>query len=323
MQLDNYVADSFDYTTKGLFLQDTWTPHEDFELAAALRIDQIIADFVDVSKPGAEIDKILFSPRVDMRYLHNELLTSRLSFGQGYRAPLSFFESDHGILDSGKGYLVDVNQPERSNSITYSLNLSDAKLTSTLSFAYTQVDHLATLSHNDEGAPILSQLNKTASVTAIDLAINYQVFDEWSLNFIAEQYDYDDTFKASFAIAPAEKRVTVSSDWDYMGWDVITSATWVASRDLSEYGYGGYNRNDTTFKKTTDASPYITVDIKVIKKLSKELELYIGATNLFNYNQAADLDSPLMFDENGGYDVVYIYGPMRGRNAYVGLSYEF
>lgn len=321
--LDNYVEDSFDYITKGIFIQDTWTPHEDFELAAALRIDNIQADFVDISKPGTEIDKTLISPRVDMRYLHNEQFTSRLSFGQGYRAPLSFFESDHGILDAGKGYLVEVEQPERSNSATYSLNYDHNKLTSTLSFAYTAVDHLASLEHNNEGTPILTQLDKTASVTAIDLAINYQIYEELALSTIIEQYRYDKTFKESFAIAPAEKRITLSTDWDYQGWDVITSATWVGSRNLDDYGYEGYNRNDGTEKKSTKAESYITIDLKIIKELSKGLKIYVGATNLFDYSQADDMDSPLMFHEDGSYDVVYIYGPLRGRTAYAGLNYEF
>ena len=322
-QLDNYVADSFDYNIAGLYIQDTWTPHEDFEVAAALRIDNMKADFVDITKPGTEINETLFSPRVDMRYLHTEQFTSRLSFGQGYRAPLSFFESDHGILDAGKGYLVEVDQPERSNSATYSLNFDGEKLSSTLSFAYTEVDHLANLSHNEQGTPVLGQLDETASVTAIDIAVNYQVFDQWSLSAIAEQYAYDDTFKASFAIAPIEARITLSSDWDYMGWDVIASATWVASRDLTDYGYHGYNRNDATEKKTTNAPSYFTVDFKIIKELSKELKVYIGANNLLDYNQASDMDSPLMFHEDGSYDVVYIYGPLRGRSAYAGLRYEF
>ncbi len=322
-KIANYIADSFDYITKGLFIQDTWSPHEDFELAAAIRFDHIKADFVDPSKPGTEIDKNLISPRVDMRYLHNDQITSRLSFGQGYRAPLSFFESDHGILDAGKGYIVAVNRPERSNSVNYSLNFDGEKLTSTLSFAYTEVDHLATLTHNAEGTPVLDQLKETASVSAIDLALNYQVMEEWSLSMIAEQYNYNDIFKQSFAIAPVERRVTVSSDWDYNGWDVIASATWVDNRDLTDYGYTGFNRNDATEPKSTDAKAYVTVDLKVIKELSSSLKIYIGATNLFNYSQAKDLDSPLMFHENGAYDVIFINGPLRGRSAYAGLRYEF
>jgi len=320
--LENYVEDSFDYVTEGLFIQDTWTPHEDFEVAAAIRIDNIQADFVDISKPGTEIDKTLISPRVDMRYLHSEQFTSRLSFGQGYRAPLSFFESDHGILDAGKGYLVNVDRPERSNSATYSLNYDTEKLTTTLSFAYTEVDYLATLTHNDEGTPVLDQLAETAAVTAVDIAINYQVFNEWSVSAIAEQYNYNNTFKESFAIAPVEARITLSSDWDYHGWDIITSATWVASRDLSEYGYYGFNRSDASEPKSTDVPSYLTADLKIIKALSKQLKLYIGATNLFDYSQAKNIDSPLMYHEEGSYDVIYIAGPLRGRSAYVGLRYE-
>jgi outer membrane receptor protein involved in Fe transport len=323
MALDNYETDSFDYDTHGLFFQDTWTPNEDFELAAAVRIDNIEADFIDIKKPGTEIDKMLVSPRVDMRYLHTEQLTSRLSFGQGYRAPLSFFESDHGILDTGKGYLVEVNQPERSNSVNYSLNFDNEKLTSTLSFAYTEVEHLANLTHKENGTPVLGQLDETASVTAIDLAMNYQVFEQWSVGLIAEQYDYNNTFKSSFTIAPIESRITLNSDWDYIGWDVIASATWVASRDLTEYGYEGYNRIGANDKKTTHASSYFTIDFKIIKALSKELNVYIGANNLLDYNQAKDMESPLMFHEDGSYDVVYIYGPLRGRSAYAGLRYEF
>jgi len=322
-KLDNYIEDSFDYITTGLFIQDSWVPNENFEVAAALRIDNIQADFVDPSKPGTEIDKTLISPRIDMRYLHNEKITSRLSFGQGYRAPLSFFESDHGILDAGKGYIVAVDRPERSDSITYSLNYDGEKLSTTASFAYTQVDHLASLYHNEAGTPVLGQLEETASVTAIDIAINYQVFEQWSLSLIAEKYDYNETFKTSFAIAPAEQRMTLSSDWDYKGWDVIASTTWVASRDLSDYGYLGYNKNDGTELKSTQADSYVTVDLKVIKALSERLKVYVGATNLFDYNQAKEMDSPLMFHENGTYDVVYIYGPLRGRSAYAGLKYEF
>lgn len=322
-QLDNYVSDSFDYVTTGLFIQDSWLPNENFELAAAIRIDNIQADFVDPSKPGIEIDKTLISPRIDMRYLHNEQITSRLSFGQGYRAPLSFFESDHGILDAGKGYIVAVDRPERSDSVTYSLNFDGEKLSTTASFAYTQVDHLASLYHDEAGTPVLGQLEDIASVTAIDVAINYQIFEQWSLSLIAEQYDYDETFKTSFAIAPAEQRMTLSSDWDYKGWDVITSTTWVASRDLSDYGYVGYNKNDGTQLKSNNADSYFTIDLKIIKALSDDLKIYVGATNLFDYNQVKDMDSPLMFHDDGSYDVVYIYGPLRGRSTYAGLNYEF
>ncbi|MCG7536563.1 TonB-dependent receptor [Pseudoalteromonas sp. OOF1S-7] len=319
----NYVTDSFDYDTTGLYIQDTWLPSESAEVSAAVRLDRIQADFVDPQKPGIEIDKTILSPRVDMRYFHNDTFTSRLSLGQGYRAPLSFFESDHGILDSGKGFQVNVSEPERSKSATYSLSYEAEMLTVTASAAHTKVDHLATLSHTDAGTPVLTQLTETATVTAADISANWQVTEMLTVSAIAEQYYYDDTFKASFGIAPIEKRVTLSTDLHINEWEIITSAIWVASRDLTEYGYEGFNDAHGVFAKPSTAESYITVDLKVVRPLSKALSLYAGASNLFDYNQAEDMGSPLMYDAQGGYDVVYIHGPLRGRQAYLGLSYEF
>ncbi|ALU45808.1 TonB-dependent receptor plug domain-containing protein [Pseudoalteromonas rubra] len=319
----NYVSDSFDYDTTGLYIQDTWLPNESVEVSAALRLDQIQADFVDPQKPGVEIDKTILSPRVDMRYFHNDTFTSRLSLGQGYRAPLSFFESDHGILDSGKGFQVEVSEPERSKSATYALSYEAEMLTVTASAAHTKVEHLATLSHTDSGTPVLTQLTETAAVTAVDISANWQVSDTLTVSAIAEQYHYDDTFKASFGIAPIEKRATLSTDLHINEWEIITSAIWVASRNLTEYGYEGFNDANGEFAKPTSAESYVTVDLKVVKSLSKALSLYAGASNLFDYNQAEDMGSPLMYDAEGGYDVVYIHGPLRGRQAYLGLTYEF
>ena len=321
--LNNYVSDSFDYITTGIYLQDTWTPSDDIEVAAAVRIDKIKADFVDPSKQGVEIDKTLVSPRIDMRYLHNDQITSRLSLGQGYRAPLSFFESDHGILDAGQGYHINVDSPEKSHSINYSLNYDGEKLSSTLSLAHTRVKNLAALTFDEQDTPVLSQLDDTASVTAMDIAVNYQVLEQWALSFIAEQYNYNQTFKESFGIAPIERRISLSSDVDYQGWDIITSATWVASRDLSDYGYEGFNVNDGTGLKSTQADAYVTVDLKIVKAITEQFKFYIGANNLFDFTQVEDRDSPLFFDADGGYDVAYIYGPLRGRTAYAGVSYEF
>jgi len=49
----------------------------------------------------------------------------------------------------------------------------------------------------------------------------------------------------------------------------------------------------------------------------------LGASNLFDYRQVVDEDTPLFFDAGGNYDVGYIYGPLRGREAYVGLKGTF
>ncbi|WOT04191.1 TonB-dependent receptor plug domain-containing protein [Shewanella youngdeokensis] len=325
----NYVSDSFDYNVLGFYLQDTWQASENLEVNMALRFDSIEADFIDPKKSGVEIDKSILAPRVDIRYGHNDNWTSRLSAGRGYRAPLSFFETDHGVLDASLGFEIDIEELERSTSATYALSFEGDKLTSTMSLAWTEVEHLATLSETDAGVPLLSQLDEKATVTTADIALGYDVTDTLTLNVTAEGFFYDDAFKSSYSLAPVEERLTMNADWDYKGWDVFVNLVWVGARDLSDYGYEGYNQVDangnviTSSIKSTDAPSYWTMDMKVTKSITDNIDFYAGVNNLFDYTQVTEGESPLFFDADGGYDVAYIWGPLQGRQLYAGVKASF
>ncbi|HAD08212.1 MAG TPA: TonB-dependent receptor [Porticoccaceae bacterium] len=320
----DYVSDSFDYDTNGVYIQDTWTPSENLEVALAVRFDQIEADFIDPSKPGTEIDDNIISPRLDMRYTHTDQWTSRFSYGRGYRAPLSFFESDHGILDAGDGFAIEIDEVERSESFNYALSFADERLSATASLAYTEVENLAALDETDSGVPLLTQMDKDADVLVTDIALTYHLLENLSLTMTAERIDYSDEFKQAFGVVPVEERLVLSVDWHIEGWDVYTSATWIGSRDLSEYGTPETPTFDAagTEPMSQSAESYWTVDLRGSRHLGDNWEIYVGASNLFDYTQVEDMESPLFF-EDGGYDVAYIYGPLRGREAYAGVKYSF
>lgn len=325
----DYVSDAFDYDVLGIYLQDTWQASDKLEVNLALRFDHVQADFIDTSKPGKEIDQHILAPRIDMSYSHNEQWMSRLSAGKGYRAPLSFFETDHGVLDASKGFEIDVDKLERSRSATYALSFDGEQLSVTSSVAWTQVDNLAMLTETNDGVPLLTQLDKTATVTTTDIALGYAVTENLTLNFTAERFFYDSTFKSSYAIAPVEQRLTFYTDWDINGWELFTNLVWIGARDLADYGYVGYNQVDSngkvidSSKKSTHAPSYWTFDFKVSKAINDSITLYAGVNNVFDYTQANEGESPLFYDDNGDYDVAYIWGPLRGREAYTGIQVTF
>jgi outer membrane receptor for ferrienterochelin and colicin len=325
----DYASDSFDYDVKGIYLQDTWQATEDLEVAMALRYDTITADFTDPNKPGTELDESILSPRLDMRLRHNDQWTSRLSVGRGYRAPLSFFETDHGILDGSLGFDIDIDELERSNSVNYALSYEGERLTSTASIAWTEVEHLATLTTNEHGIPLLTQLDEKATVITSDIALGYRLTQDMTLNLTGEHFGYDSVFKSSYAVAPIEERVTLTFDWDINDWEFFANLVWVGSRDLSKYGYEGYNRLDANgqvdpdAKKSTDAPSYVTLDLRVSYQLNDYVSLYSGVSNLFDYTQAGDEETPLFYDADGAFDVGYIYGPLRGREVYAGMKLAF
>ncbi len=323
-QSPNYVSDSFDYLSYGLYVQDVWTASADLEVAMALRFDDIRADFTDASKPGVELEETLLSPRLDVRYRHSEEWVSRVSAGRGYRAPLSFFESDHGILDGELGFVVDVDRLERSLSAAYALSFEGQRLSATASLSRTEVENLSELGETDAGVPVLGQMSGRAQVRVADIALSYALAENLTLALSAEQVDYDRNFKQAFGVVPVEQRIVVSGDWDVRGWDVFVSASWIGSRDLSEYATPHNPSFDEAGlqAKSRRAKAYWTVDSRVAKELGDQWTVYFGATNLLAYTQAEDMETPLFY-QDGGYDVADIYGPLKGREIYAGVKYQF
>jgi len=316
-----YQSDAFDYNTSGVFFQDTWTPNDKFEVAIALRIDNIVADFIDPEKTGTEIDETFVAPRLDIRYFHTDELTSRFSTGRGYRAPLSFFETDHGILDAELGYQINIDSLEESVSASYSLSYDSELLAVTGSIAHSTVDNLASLEETAQGVPLLTQLEDSAAVTTFDITAGYNVTENFTVNIGLEKFVYDDNFKSSYAIAPVEERASIELQYQKDNLKVFWSTVWFGEKDLTDYGYEGYNiLNDSTTSKTLVGEAFSTSDIKVQYQLTEQTKLYAGISNVFEQTQIDSGDTPLFYDANGGYDVAYIYGALHGRELYAGLE---
>jgi len=320
----DFESDSFDYDVYGLYLQDTWNVNDRLEIAAALRYDSVEADFVDPGKPGTEIDDDIFAPRLDLRYAHTVNWTSRFSAGRGFRAPLSFFESDHGILDAEAGFVIDIDELERSNSASYTLSFEGERLSASGGIAWTQVENLAALDETEAGVPVLTQLDEDAEVLLADVALTWRVDDRLSLGASLESVDYDDAFRPAFGVVPVEERLSLTADWALAGWDVFASATWVGERDLAAYGTPANPTFDAAgqLPMDTDAEAFWTVDLRIARDIGEQWQVYAGATNLLGYTQTEDAQTPLFYD-GGAYDVAYIFGPLRGREAYAGIKYSF
>ena len=316
-----YQSDSFDYDTTGIFFQDTWTPMEELEIALAMRIDNVKADFVDPEKVGTEIDETFFAPRLDVRYFHTDELTSRFSMGRGYRAPLSFFETDHGILDAELGYQIDIDSLEESLSASYSLSYDNQVLAVTASLAHSDVENLASLEETAEGVPLLTQLDEDAAVTTMDVTVGYNVTENFTVNLGVEKFNYDDAFKSSYAIAPVEERASIELQYEKDNLKVFWSTVWFGEKDLAEYGYEGFNRlGDESTAKTLTGKAFSSSDLKVQYQLTESTKVYAGVSNIFEETQIDSSDTPLFYDADGGYDVAYIYGALHGREFYAGIE---
>ena len=321
-ELQGRDSDSFDYHAPGVYLQNIWVPNEKVEFSSAIRFNQIVTNFTDKEIKENEIDDLIIAPRFHVLWKHTPALESRFAYGKGYRSPLTFFESEHGLLDNG--FDVDIDHLETSDSITYSLNRVGEKSTTTLSGAWTKVQDIAYVD-NSGTMPVLRNLNdKTVEIANIDASFGYQLRPELRLGIVAEKYFYQNRYKEQLITAAVEERVGLLLDWDKGAWDVYSALTWTGTRDLHDYGYGDhYNSFDGTnpgSKKRRYSPQFFTVDVNASYELTRQTNLSFGAKNLLDYTQS---ESPLYFNSNGDFDVAHTWGPLQGRQFYMGLKSVF
>ena len=117
------TPDSYDSYYGGGYVQDAWNFGHERELDLAVRADEINDDWID--KPNSTINKFIVAPRANFVWEFTEDLTGRLSAGEGWRSPLTFFELDHGLLNNGfdigvteleKGKVVEDRFPGHQDS---------------------------------------------------------------------------------------------------------------------------------------------------------------------------------------------------------------
>lgn len=315
------TGDSFDYAMQGIYAQADVPWGDAVELSLAGRFDRITADYID--QPGGdEIARNLFSPRALLKWRHGDQLVSRFSAGRGYRAPLSFFESDHGLLDAG--YEVAVDDLERSLSFGYALSYERTDFAATGSINTTTVDNLGFIDF-DGARPVLRNSDQEVRVDTFDLEFSRTLGEHWTIGGGGELFRYDAAYRTTFAIPPIEERLRVFLDYAGHGWSGFLQATWVGSRDLGRYDTADrFNvlspDGILSDPKTSRAPAYVTLDARIERAIGDTWSVYVGANNLTGYNQAEDEENPLYFDGDGGYDVVHIFGPLRGRVVFAGVK---
>ncbi|MFG6448775.1 TonB-dependent receptor plug domain-containing protein [Roseateles sp. BYS180W] len=311
--VDNYV-----YRTPALFVQGYKTFWDDhLELNASLRHDR------------HNVFGGITSPRVNALYHHTHELSSRLSLGRGFRAPTSFFEQDHGILDTVR-IERQVTKPEISDNLSYALNYADERLAVTASAHHNRIRNFTMLdsgASDAQGRPItlFTAATQPVTVQGIDLNGSYLLTPALTLSAALERFRYRFT-PGTLAFPRPTSRAYASMDWEQGAWDVTAKLVWTSAMDLRRFGQdadGRWNRYnfDGTPKRTRSPS-YITLDVRGEYRFNPTLAVFAGADNLSNTRQV-DTESQLFVDADGALDVVHLWGPNRGRYVYAGVKLSF
>lgn len=327
---NNFAKDSFNYETLGFYIQDEWFLTEKDEINLVMRVDHMAVNWLDPAMENGRLDKTAFAPRFHYKRIHDENYSSRLSVGVGYRAPLSLFESQHGTNE--EGFELSINDVERAETLTYTLNRESANHSSAASISATQLKKMA---YGDESVEPLNFRNANNSylMSTINFLHVWRVKRHWTLEMSLDYFHMPDGYKEKLPVAAQESRARLVSDlhWGKNEW--VSFLNIIGPRNLRAYNYErNYNvlAEDAFFnqegrhRKKQNAPAYFTVDM-LYQRQHKALTVQLGVNNLLDTTQESLGETPLAWQQHGDHyhlDNRHLWGPTQGRSVYAGLKWD-
>ncbi|MCF0160055.1 MAG: TonB-dependent receptor, partial [Bacteroidaceae bacterium] len=319
------------------FLQNEWKFRR-FTLLAGFRLDK-----------HNLVEKVIFSPRLNLLYKPSESLQARLTWSTGFRAPQAYDEDLHVTAVGGEGILIRLAEglkPEKSNSFSGSIewtsHIGHWGTNLLLEGFYTRLDDvfvMEDIGRDAAGYAIKERRNGNGARVYgfnIDGKIAHGSWAQFQIGFTIQSSRYQ-TAEAWSEDKTVPKIKHMPRTPDCYGYFTFTSSPF-KNFDLSLSGvYTGrmfvphFAPKDTGTEPILGSYEYIKKDemvhtpnffecnlkVSYTFQLKDHIKLQVncGMQNLFNAFQR-DLD-------RGKYrDSGYFYGPTQPRTVFFGLKFH-
>ena len=303
--------DNYRYTTIGVFTSFYNAAfNQKLESNLALRIDK-----------HSEFGGIV-TPRVNFLFHHNDNIASRLSLGTGYHAPASYFEYEHGLL-SVSNIRRQINDPEKSENVSYALSYESDRFNSTLSLNYSNIKNIA-LVEIEGNSGLFRNSDNDVQISNIDLNASYYLTPKLLFSFGGQLSKFNFT-TGDLPIARPEETAFISIDYDINNKiSLFSKVNWTGKQDLAKFYGDRYNLDGS--KKSDNSPNFFTVDLRSEYKINNHNSISFGVNNLFDYVQA-NKDSQLFLDSSNPATAELgtsnIWGPNIGRVLYLNYKINF
>ena len=270
--------------------------------------------------------RMLYTPRLHVRFKTHDELTLRLSAGKGYRSPNVLAENSTIMASARQIRFLDT--PKMEEAWNYGLNLTKGidigwrEIVINADFYRTDFVNQVVLDRDADAHEVrIYNLNGKSYSNSAQIEASCEIFKDFDLTLAFRYNDVkmtiDDTLREkpfvnrykglvtmSYALGTWQFDFTTQFNGDSRVPDLRGNATAVAN---------GQNIERSPF--------YVIVNAQVTKKLGKHWEIYLGGENLTNYKQ----DYPIISAESPtseDFDASMVWGPLSGVRAYLGVRFQ-
>ncbi|NNC84791.1 MAG: TonB-dependent receptor [Bacteroidia bacterium] len=272
-----------------------------------------------------------FTPRLHLRYAINDGLVARASAGKGQRTA-NIIADNMGLLASSR--VINVMGENNDNPYgldaerawNYGFNLVQCfKINGkegTVSADFYRTDFINQIiidTDRSADSVFVYNLDGESYSNSIQLQVNYEIVKRLDVRLAYRWFDVQTTYNGDLKSKPllATHRAFANLAYETPNdWKFDYTINWRGSQRVPTTA--GNNIQNYRPNKSPD---YILMNTQVTKSWLGNFDVYVGVENILDYTQ----DDPIIAsDEPFGsdFDASSIWGPIFGRNMYVGLRYK-
>ena len=269
-----------------------------------------------------------FTPRLHLRYLLNDNLSIKGSYGKGRKIANVFAENQQIFFTnrviqnkSFSNYLYGLN-PELATNYGFSI---DQKLSffggqGNLIFDYysTRFDNKVVIDFEKFG-----EFNFYNSIFGDSVSNSTQlefIFSKnnWNLTAAYKTYDVNNFYKDGLKEKPLQPKNIIFFNYGIES-NRVGEKLWKFNFTYNRLGKQRLMQN--TRDREIYAEPHYSINSQITRVFSKKFEVYLGGENINNFKQ----DNPIIMASDPyskDFDASIIYGPIFGSTYYMGLRFK-
>lgn len=338
---DSYIVnDHHNYSVGASYTYDQY--HEQLNDSTFTRVEQVPGVFAEYNFSddhhwniiaGFRADyntyyqRMLYTPRLHIRFKTHDEFAIRLSAGKGYRSPNVLAENS--TIFASARHIIFYPEPLRMEEAwNYGINLTKGidigwrELTISADFYRTDFVNQIVLDRDADAHQVrIYNLDGKSYSNSAQIEANCEIFRDFDLTLAFRYNDVKMTINDTLMEKPFVNR--------YKGLVTMSYAPGTWQFDFTTQ-FNGDSRvpnlsgNKTAVEHGQDIrrSPfYVIINAQITKKLGKCWEIYVGGENLTNYTQKY----PIISAENPtseDFDASMVWGPLSGIRAYLGVRFS-
>lgn len=273
----------------------------------------------------------MWTPRLNVRYLISPSAVIRAAAGKGYRTA-NIFTEQIGLFASNRIWYLE----NQNNDFPYGFNqevawnvglnytqdflIGGKSLIFSADAFYTWFEDQIIIDLDASSEEIhVYNLNGKSFSNSLQMQLDYSLTDHFDIRLA---YRYNDVQidqnegrlqKALSSRHRAFLNMAYESDG---GWKLDGTLNWQGAKRIPDTG-----ASPSEFQLGDYSPSFVLFNGQIAKVWGKHLEIYLGAENILNFRQENPIVSAAdPFGTN--FDASMIWGPVFGRNVYLGLRYK-